>query len=554
MTSGRTRSYCRAIVMADVDRKEAGLDETAVLALPHAGHGSDLAAPPCEIELKLRATPDALERLRKAPLVAHHAVNLGSARRLEAVYYDTPDRLLDRHGISLRIRRSGSRHIQTLKLSSSRSDPLSRQEWEAPLGTPQLDLSLLPLAEIGEPLAGLQPEALKPVFGSKVHRRLRKLRLDRALVEIAFDSGVIEAGDRRQALAEVELELKEGDASALYEFGLALLDLEALQVETQSKAARGYKLAFETSFEATKAEPVTLSEGDNVDAAIAKILSNGHRQLMANLAPATAGGAPEGVHQMRVSLRRLRTALSMIDREFAPPALAQIAEDAKQLARVLGSARNWDVFLSETLPTLEKAAIPELTVVRAREAAEPFRAQSYAALRDTLAAPAANRFFLSFGCALERASWRNGVASSAMGVLAEPSRSFARRVLARAHRKSMKRGRHFKHLPPEDRHRLRISLKKLRYTSEFFLPLYADDPAAGKYLKRLSKLQDLLGIANDAATTHELVTQLRGAHDAPDLHYALGALGGWQRCEQAGAAKELLKTWRKFEATAPFWA
>ncbi len=155
---------------------------------------------------------------------------------------------------------------------------------------------------------------------------------------------------------------------------------------------------------------------------------------------------------------------------------------------------------------------------------------------------------------IERASWRNGIASEAMGVLAEPSTSFARRVLARSHRKSLKRGRHFKHLAAEARHELRISLKKLRYTSEFFLPLYADDPAAGKYLKRLSKLQDALGLANDAATTHGLVAQLRRAEPAPELHYTAGALTGWLRCQQVEASKNLLKTWRKFEATTPFWA
>lgn len=512
------------------------------------------AKAPHEVELKLRGAPAVLDKLRQAPVILQHARNQGIVRRLEAVYYDTSDCLLDRHGISLRVRRSGRRHIQTLKRAASGNDPLARQEWETPVDDEHIDLSRLPVAEIGAPLDGLRAEALKPVFSSKVRRRVQKVEFGSALVEIAFDEGVIAAGDRSEALSEIELELKAGDAAILYEIGLSLLDLAPLQVETASKAARGYKLANSAEFKATKAEPVSITAEDNVDAAIAKILGNGHHQLMANLAPAEAGGNPEGVHQMRVALRRLRTALSLIRRELGPTALAPIADEAKRLARVLGPARNWDVFTTQTLADIEKADLPAVDIARLRGAAEPFRAESYVAVRKMLAGPQTNRFFLSFGSVLERRGWRNGVASEAMTVLGEPVSSLARRALARSHRKSLKRGRHFKHMAADARHQLRLSLKKLRYTSEFFLPLYSHDPAAGKYLKRLSKLQDALGAANDAVTTQPLLDTLRRGASEPELHYSTGAVIGWQRREQIEAAKGLLRTWRKFEAAKPFWA
>jgi len=524
-------------------------------ALPGApGHPNAQDKAPHEVELKLRGTPAMLDKLRQAPVITQHARNQGIVRRLEAVYYDTPDCLLDRHGISLRVRRSGQRHIQTLKRAASGDNPLARQEWETPVDDEHIDLSRFPVAEIGAPLDGLRAEVLRPVFSSKVRRRIQKVQFDSALVEIAFDEGVIAAGERSQKLSEIELELKQGDAAILYEIGLSLLDLAPLQVETSSKAARGYKLARNTEFKAAKAEPVAITAEDNVDASISKILGNGQHQLMANLAPVEFGDNPEGVHQMRVSLRRLRTALTLIRRELGPTALGPVAEEARRLARVLGPARNWDVFATDTLADIEKAGLPDIDIAGLRNAAEPFRAESYVVVREMLAGSQTNRFLLSFGCLLERRGWRNGVASEAMTVLAEPVKSFARRVLTRSHRKSLKRGRHFKQLSPEARHELRLSLKKLRYTSEFFLPLYADVPAAGKYLKRLSQLQDVLGAANDAATTQPLLDTLRRGTSAPELHYSIGAVIGWQRREQVEAAKGLLKRWRKFEATTPFWA
>lgn len=522
-------------------------------AQPDLANAPAPAKPPREIELKLAGPAEALESLREAGLIARHARNHGVVRRLDAVYYDTPDRLLDRNGLSLRVRRSGQRHVQTLKRAGS-GDPLARDEWEVALPDGQLDLSLLPAAEIGEPFATLSAGQLAPVFATKVRRRVQKLDFAGALIEIAFDDGTIEAGEKREPVSEIELELKEGEAAALYEFGLALLELAPLRLETASKAARGYGLAFALRALAQKAKPVEIVAEDNVDAAIAKILGNGHRHLLANLAPVAQSGKPEAVHQMRVALRRLRSALSIFKRELAPSALIPLAEDAKRLGRVLGPARNWDVFITQTLPEIESEGLGDIELSGLQEAARPLQAQSYAAVHEMLASPRANRFFLSFGALLERRGWRNGIESEAMTVLAEPVPVFAGRVLARTHRKSLKRGRHFRRLEPEARHQLRLSLKKLRYTTEFFLPLYAELPAARKYLARLEKLQEALGAANDAATTQPLLGQLRQGKAAPDIHFSAGAVLGWQRRHQLEAGRKLLKSWRKFEATTPFWA
>jgi hypothetical protein len=72
--------------------------------------GAAIAVRPAEqaeIELKLLAPQGALEQLREMPVIVQHARNRGAFRRLETVYYDTPERLLFQHGMSLRVRRSG---------------------------------------------------------------------------------------------------------------------------------------------------------------------------------------------------------------------------------------------------------------------------------------------------------------------------------------------------------------------------------------------------------------------------------------------------------------
>ncbi|ATU95445.1 hypothetical protein B5P45_21995 [Phyllobacterium zundukense] len=120
-------------------------------------------------------------------------------------------------------------------------------------------------------------------------------------------------------------------------------------------------------------------------------------------------------------------------------------------------------------------------------------------------------------------------------------------------RKALKRGRRFHRLRPEARHRLRITLKKLRCSAEFFLPLYANQASTRKYLKQLSRLQDALGKANDIRTTRTLLSDVREHVDSPGVHRAIGAVIGWQGHIEPAGARRLNNSWRKFRRTAPFW-
>jgi triphosphatase len=508
---------------------------------------------PIETELKLRAPAGALDEIRQSAVVQQFARNKGTVRRLEATYYDTQDYRLFAAGLSLRVRREGRRYIQTVKRVSA-SGSLQRHEWEVPVAGMAPELAILPVDDIGQPLVGMAETELVSMFATRVRRHTLLLDQQDTQIEMALDEGDIVFGQTSLPLCEVELELKRGKVAALYQFGLGLMDVLPLSFETQSKSARGYALALADDAPAVKAAASGLGRSDTVDDGITKLLSNCHQQIIANLAAARDAGEPEGVHQLRVALRRLRVALHFLCHHLESSALQGLDTEAKLFGQALGPARNWDVFIGSTLPGIEEANLPQVDISALRAACMSSHDQAYHEVRTVLNAPRTNRFLLSFGLTIEQKSWRNDITGEELRVLTEPVGQFATRVLDRIEQQVRKRGRGFRHLHTDERHRLRLGLKKLRYASEFFLPLYSRRAATTKYLKRLSRLQDLLGEANDISTTQELLATLEHDALAPQANRAVGTVIGWQGHLQTVAIKRLNSRWQAFKDTAPFWS
>jgi inorganic triphosphatase YgiF len=506
-----------------------------------------------EVELKLLVPAGALDQVRAAPVVARHARNAGVVRRLEAVYYDTPDHALLSRGLSLRVRRHGNRHVQTLKRGPAPGQPFVRGEWEATLDGTAPDLALLPKSEIGAPLDALVSQALDPIFVTKVRRRTQLLDVRGTVVEIAIDQGSIEAGERCEPLTEIELEVKAGDARALYEIGIELLAAAPLRIGVRSKADRGYDLAFGLAPKATRATATAITAAHTLDDVVGVLLATCQHQVLANQSVAEAGRDPEGVHQMRVALRRLRTACAVLRRELGSPQLQAFSAEGKWFATLLGAARNWDVFVGETL-SAPSAALASDTVDfdGLRQAAEPHRHVAYAALREALAGQRYNRFQLSLRHWIESRGWRNELGGRSLGVLLDPAPSFTGRALTWLHRKALDRGAHFRSLGPEERHQLRIGLKKLRYAAEFFRELYSEGEARS-YIGCLARLQDALGHDNDASMTWPLLCTLLQNPSSPEVQRTVGVVMGWQARDRVDTKTTLREHWRRFKATPSFW-
>jgi triphosphatase len=504
--------------------------------------------------LKLVADPGEIAKLIEAAAALAPARNKGTVRLLRSVYYDTPGCALFRCGVVLRVRQSGKRFTQAVRLlAETPGNLLGRREWETAVASlvPESQ-ALLPLMSMGlQEILARDP--LQATFSIELRRHLRVFALPSGMVEAVFDRGVIKAAEEEAAIGDLGLRLEQGSAAALYELAIPLSDHAAVRPSFVGKAQRGYDLVLKSAPAVhTQRRPLP-SRDLSLDDACAAILQSASDQLVANQAAATDGRDPEGIHQLRIALRRLRCAFALL-RPLAPSAtLDSMRADARWLLAGLGAARNWDVFLGQVMPEVAQGCGTIEGFDQLRDLAEKSRENGYAAARALLADRRAGRFQLALGGWIARRGWRLDMAEDQQAALAEPVLSFAARMLAKQHARVLKRGRHFKQLPLEARHDLRLAVKKLRYTADFFLPLFDGSASAKRYARRLSRLQERLGRYNDVGTTRNLLGEL--AVDALPAagRQALGAVLGWQACHLLGVESEVRSAWRDFRAAALPW-
>ena len=299
-----------------------------------------------------------------------------------------------------------------------------------------------------------------------------------------------------------------------------------------------------------------LESDATVDQAIQAILRSCMHQWCANQAAALDGGDPEGVHQMRVALRRLRSALSVFGRMFEPGRRAWRSGGAKAIVTSLGPARDWDVFLAELVAPVRAARPNEASLARLAEAAQAQRANGYAQARAAIEAPSYTRFMLQVGRWIEACGWRAQAPAPGADWLGRPIAEFAVHLLGERHRKALKGGRQFAQLSAAERHRVRIGLKKLRYATEFFQTLYAKKDTK-PYLAVLKDLQDRLGHLNDVAVAERLLRMLaqdagRSA-DGDGVHWGCGLVLGWHARGLAETEPIVVRAWQEFAELEPFW-
>ncbi|WP_407155389.1 CHAD domain-containing protein [Bradyrhizobium sp. STM 3557] len=553
-SAAAVRKEIEGPVVADTDRNVTALRPDAPSALPAPELVLPEVPPGNEIELKLLVEPGRLADFDDAPVITAHARNKGARWHLKSVYYDTRKRLLWRNGLTLRVRQIGSRFVQTVKTQETQEtdNPLRRGEWEASVSSLQPDLALaLPFipARLRD---GLTEDKLETVFVSDIHRHQRLLDLPTGTVEVAFDQGVITAGERTLPVNEIELELKSGSTVAIYEIARRLAEHGPLRPSIHAKSARGFDLAAHRAPTAEKPRKLSLDPAVSLDESFAVVLRGCFTHLLQSIPAAEDGRDVEGVHQLRVALRRLRAALQLMHTIGAWSRLESLRSDARWLAQSLSAARDWDVFQTETLPVVAKAC-PSLGGFAALgEIAERHRTTAYRRIRAALSDRRATSFLLGLGEWIETRGWRSDISPETLGQLAQPAIDFAATVLQARHAKVQKRGRHFKSLTPEQRHKLRLALKKLRYSVDFLLPLYSDRKPARKYARRLAALQQQLGGYNDMATTTRLLAGL-GA-DSTDGAIAAAAITGWQAHAMNGVEAALREAWRGFAHATPPWS
>jgi len=478
-------------------------------------------AAPREVELKLAVARADVARLRR------RLQRFGAAQtqKLESVYHDTADFALAKRGIALRVRRVGRRWVQTLKTEIAATALSRRGEWEIPAPRGRLDVARFAGTPLETLLRAEPALKIEPRFRTRFVRSLWTTP-DHA-IEIAFDEGEIVAGDRSVPILELELELKSGDSAALWTLALALVGVgkSALPLLPlgESKAARGVRLALARVVAPSKAGAKVFAKllhaRMTVGAALRAIIGTGTHVLLANAHGLREGDDPEFIHQARVAVRRMRSAIRLFEDVVEFP--QRLATDLRWIGRELGRARDWDVIVLHTLPTFAPPSVSGAS--RLQQAATQRRADSLQHARASLASA-------RFGSlALKLAQWSETVAADG-GTL----QAFAPKALRRAHRRLLKAARFFVALPPVEQHRVRILAKRLRYAIDV-LARALPRGAAENFGTRLSALQDLLGEMNDVSVAREILAEL--GTQSSDLESTQNALA--QRREKLALASEI---------------
>lgn len=496
-----------------------------------------------ETELKLSLAARDLPRLLAHPLLAGKAPQRQTLRN---TYFDTPELELLGRRIAVRERRIGRQTLLTVKTAGSVVGGLAqRGEWEGPSAPGRFDFAALvdPPALAGElqALAG----RLQPVFSTDFSRRSWRLRRGGALIELALDRGLIRSqtprGRRQAALLELELELLDGPVDALFGLAQALGRAAPLRPLAASKAERGYALFLDRPPAPRRAAAIALAPDMTPLQAFRRIALDGLAQLQANEAGLLQRlEDTEYLHQARVALRRLRSALRLFAPVLPAPFVRRWGRAWQGLAQSLGEARDWDVLCTEGLPRLIGALGPGPAAARLERHARAQRAAATTAARASLAAPRHAEQLLSFTRALLKLPETEGPAASS-----PPVADWARERLASRQRKLRRSARAAAATgAPDARHALRIELKKLRYALDFLAGLYPPKRVQ-PYGQALAAAQDLLGRMNDWATAQRL---LAGAPQA-----GLEALPEWIDRQLEALAGQLPEALAPLRHAAPPW-
>lgn len=492
-----------------------------------------------EIELKLSLPPGALPALRRHPLFMGGAKQ-GNAAVLDNTYFDTPDLALKARKVAVRTRRQGRRLLQTVKCATESVGGLTaRPEWEQAY-TGQFDFSAIDAPKVQKLLRGHEAK-LVPVFSTRFRRETRLYESDGARILMMIDSGEVIAGDRREPICELELELVEGSARDLFELARRLADDLPLWPNDASKAERGFQLHLDEPLRPMTASVRPIDTRQSPPEAFRALAFSCLRQWQANVTGAVAFADPEFIHQLRVALRRLRSLLSL----FAPvlPAgfLAEWGRRLKENAERFTEVRDLDVLHDVILAPVAAAAAEtaDYGLDRLLELARTTNAGARATAHDGLA-PTQGRLLIDFTAALHSLTVPDDDAPEL--------RRFAQSQLKRLHKKARKHHAAAHDCAPAHLHALRLAVKRLRYAVEFFAPLMRTHSGA-RYLRGLSKAQSRLGFVHDVDVGRKRLASW--ATEDPERAAAVAFVAGWHGHRQRRIARRALRDLEPLLSDAP---
>ena len=252
-------------------------------------------------------------------------------------------------------------------------------------------------------------------------------------------------------------------------------------------------------------------------------------QIAANAPGVARGDAAEYLHQLRVGLRRLLSAMRIFSPLLRRKRAKAVGRGLRDAMQVFGAARDWDVFLV----TLTRAGAGEALARSAvrQHASVTMKARSLARSAAFQKTHDRVRRWLDHG------PWRSSAPAD------ERVLDYTRGALDRAYRRLHKHAHGIDWRNPQRRHRVRIALKRLRYGCDFFAGCF---PArsVGPFLRQLGALQNTLGDLNDIAVAHTLLAE---------LHADGKSVRRWLVRRERELIASLSREWAAFARMRPYW-
>ena len=516
---------------------------------------------PTEVELKLWVAPEDINAVLKSPRFAD-SLHDPTRETLDSIYFDSKDRFLRDHGLTLRVRHDGEKRVQTIKSADAGVGLFERSEWEQTIEADQPDISGVKDTALGQILTDEVGRELKPVFETRIERTAYHLNGNGADIMLTIDEGQILAPDSSQPVSEIELELRQGHPSDLFRIARDILDIVPAQLEFKSKPERGYDLADKTALGAETGYDPELVPGTSAGRAFALIGRACLRHLVANVS-AMLDRDEIALHQMRVALRRLRAAISLFSAVTSDDRLEAIKTELKWLAQALGPARDLDTLLSEVIKPLRQqhANEPGFTSISNMFTRE--RLKSYRHAQEAVRSARFRSLVLDTTEWVEAGPWTVSDDPLKRAYREMPIDAYAAEQLSHRRKQIRRRGRRIGELNAEQLHRLRIQVKKARYAVNFFSSVYGGKKSA-KHSKKiksaLMQLQNSLGRMNDIVTHKALFSDIitnraKGLSEEQSRHraFAAGLIIGDQQAQVQKLRDRARKAYGRFDSAKPFW-
>ena len=535
-----------------------------------------------EFELKFEIPAQSLPQI----VAAMHAES-AQLQMLQACYFDTKEGTLASSGLVLRLRKEGTDWVQTAKAMTS--SPLERLEHnvkiQSPKSTvsnkalPSIDLSRHAHEKIGKLIMDalkIKPDALFPaliaVYETDVQRLNYTVKHAGSIIEIALDQGMVVSGGRSATLCELEIELKQGKPEHAIALARTWCATYGLWISTITKSMKGQRLqdnllSSQLKHEALEDKPELKSNANGQQIVLA-VFQSCLNPILANASEIASGSEQaHHIHQLRVGIRRLRTAM----RELKT--LAVNIDPAWEIPlidafRALGQHRDDDYFTHNLQPQILTAGGLNINMHREdSHIAEPSRVIRAPLFQDTLLCLIGfvhgvnlngvnlNGSHLNDSQIDVGADVQRDKKSSIKNQNHKQAKKIMTKRLNKLYEPMIKLSDKFVALNETQQHTVRKQFKRLRYLAEFSSSIFATSSSTNSniqfFIAGLKPVQDALGLYNDELMALQTYRKLT----VKDKRAWFGV--GWLSARRKPNAKvcqhEIRHFIKKCTKKKPFW-